>query len=263
MSVVSVLYSGSSGNCTFVGDSSSGVLIDIGGSYKKTIEGLAVSGISIAAVRGVYITHEHIDHVKGLKIFQKKHPEIPVYANGKTISELIRQNNITDNGNIYIIEDKGNFSGEYQVIPFETLHDSVAANGYIVKKDGVKIAGIATDLGCVTDIVRQNLYGCPTVVIESNYDKAMLAVGKYAYYLKQRIMSDEGHLSNDQCCELLPALVNQGTTRIILAHLSKENNMPDIALGCAENALAQCGISSDRYVLVAASRDVPTKPIFF
>lgn len=221
------LFSSSKGNSSFLGNPSEGILIDAGVSFKRLCTALSDNSIDIKAVRGVFITHSHSDHVKGLKTLTAK-TGIPVFGQRETLSELVKKDMISPCSEIYELDCPAAIAG-MEVKCFDTPHDTVRSCGYHVEfEDGRKCA-VCTDLGCVTETVDENICGCDLVLLESNYDPEMLKNGPYPYYLKERILSDNGHLSNSCCAAQAEMLLKSGTTRIILGHLSQENNTPQTA----------------------------------
>ena len=222
------LFSGSEGNCYYIGSSSGGILIDAGRSAKQITNALSEHDIDIKNIGAIFITHEHTDHVKGLKTLAGKN-NIKVYSSGGTVSELIKKDMINGRMNVSLIDDDGvECSGMY-IKPFNLSHDCREGFGYVVESSDGRRTAFVTDTGVVTDEIKTAVTGCDTVVIESNYDENMLLCGEYPYLLKRRILSEVGHISNDTCAKTVSELVKTGTSRIILAHLSKKNNMPCLA----------------------------------
>lgn len=231
---VCVFASGSSGNCLLLQDSGTKILIDAGISMRRIEEALNTCGASMKDIAGVLITHEHSDHVSGLKTLLK-HFDTPVYA-PHTVANHLRGMLPEIEDHINIINVGEHFSiGSLNVIAFHTPHDAPGSVGYRVEGNGC--FALATDMGHVTDEVFNALKGADTVLIESNHDEKMLVNGRYPLYLKRRILSDFGHLSNRCCAELARELAKSGTRRIILGHLSRENNTPQIAQGAVLAAL--------------------------
>jgi phosphoribosyl 1,2-cyclic phosphodiesterase len=232
MARVYPLFSSSKGNATFVGSPSSGILIDAGVSCKRLSEGLEICGINVDAVKAIFITHEHSDHVSGLNLFSKKY-NIPVFAQEKTLEGLIRNNRISSSVNASVVTQQGIEIDGMFVKCFSTPHDTEQSCGYRITMQDDKVITICTDLGNITSEVESNLVGSDLVLLESNYDEGMLKNGSYPYYLKKRILSDRGHLANNVCAKMVRKLLEKGTTRVILGHLSQENNTPSVA----ENAV--------------------------
>ncbi len=250
MSRIFSIASGSSGNCTLVGHRADNILVDVGVSCKAVTDALLASGTDPKSLKGIFITHEHTDHICGLRVFSKKH-NLPIFASFETAKaiaelypELEERLHITDGEVVF---------GDITVSRFATSHDCDGSSGYTFHlSDGRKCA-VCTDLGYVSPEVHAALSGCEAVLIESNHDVAMLQKGPYPPHLKNRILSDKGHLSNVSCAVELQKLIATGTTRIILGHLSRENNRPEIARTTTVAALMDCKMAEDRdYTLYIA-----------
>lgn len=256
------LYSGSSGNSTFIGDTNGGVLVDAGVSCKSIVEGLKAIDQKPESVKAILITHEHSDHIKGLNVFLKKFP-VPVISSKGTIEHLIDKNCIPPGINCHVISSGGIEVYGIEVYAFSTPHDAAESVGYKMVWGERKMA-VATDLGYITDEIKENLYGCDLVMLESNYDKQMLKESSYPYILKRRIQGDKGHLSNNDCADFALDLVKNGTTRFFLCHLSKENNMPEIAFEQTTTMLNENKIIQGQdYLLQVADRYKPSKGMSF
>ena len=239
---ICIFASGSGGNCLLLSDVSTHVLVDAGISMRRIEASLREAGIAMSDITGVLITHEHSDHISGLKMLLKYH-QVPVYA-PHTVANRMRGMFPDIDGSLNIIEVGTVFElGSLRVRAFHTPHDTDESVGYRFSGNG--IFAIATDMGHVTDEVLDGLTGAETVLIESNHDIDMLSYGPYPVYLKRRILSDRGHLSNKDCAVLARRLAENGTTRIILGHLSKENNTPETAL--AESRAALDGTRAELY----------------
>ena len=222
------LFSGSDGNCYYIGSADKGILIDCGRTAKQITEALSHRDIEMKNISAIFITHEHTDHVKALKTLASRH-NIKVYATEGTILALEEKNLINPKVNISPISFDGiEVNGNY-IKPFHISHDCREGVGYVVETSDERKTDFATDTGIVTDEIKNALKGCDTVVIESNYDENMLVSGDYPYDLKRRILSSRGHLSNAVCADTVTELIQTGTTRIILAHISRKNNMPCLA----------------------------------
>ncbi len=250
MARVYPLFSSSKGNATYIGTPSSGILIDVGVSCKRLCEGLEVCGIDSDAIKAVFITHEHSDHISGLSVFTKRF-NIPVYAQEKTLDKLIRENRISPKSRAEVITESFIEENGMLMKCFNTPHDTIESCGYrIHTPDGKKIT-VCTDLGNITSVVEENLIGSDFVLLESNYDEQMLKTGSYPYYLKKRISSSNGHLANKDCARIVRTLVETGTTRIVLGHLSQENNRPHIAEGATLEQLSGLERNKDYLLSVA------------
>ena len=222
------LFSSSSGNSTYIGSAKTGILVDGGVSAKKLKEALLGRDIDPSALGGIFITHEHSDHIKGVRILASTY-KIPVFATAETLAFLEENGTLTSKFPYKVIPYEGIEIGDIFVRPFRTPHDSRESCGYSIEfADGQK-AAIATDIGMITDEIRTNLLGCELVMLESNHDIGMLQNGPYPYALKRRILSEVGHLSNIACADMTAELISKGTGRIYLGHLSQDNNFPDLA----------------------------------
>lgn len=222
------LFSSSSGNSTYIGSAKTAVLIDAGVSAKKLKEALLSREIDPSALGGIFITHEHSDHINGMRILASTY-KIPVYATEGTMSFLEENGKVTNKFPYHIIPYEGIEVGDIFIKPFSTPHDSRESCGYRIEMPNDVKAAIATDIGSLTDEIKSNIMDCQLVMLESNHDVGMLQNGPYPYALKRRILSDVGHLSNVACAEMTAELVSKGTSRIFLGHLSKDNNFPDLA----------------------------------
>lgn len=249
------LFSSSGGNSVYIGTGNSGILVDIGRSARQTEKALSAIGVDPRSISAVFLTHEHTDHIAGLEVFTKKYKP-PIYSSAGTLVSL-KQRGMLKSGQISLTVDfSGTDVGDMRVTPFRTSHDAADPLGYVVDlPDGRKI-GIVTDTGFVSYDILSAVTGCDLVYIESNHDIAMLKTGAYPYHLKKRILSEIGHLSNDDCDSALTKLINKGTTRFVLAHLSRENNLPSLAFESAQSALLQTGARINRdYLLSVAEPD--------
>ena len=251
MAVFCSLFSGSSGNCEYIGYNGEGILIDAGVSAKRINNALNENDIDPGSILAIFVTHEHIDHISGLRVFAAKH-QIPVFASEKTICALQKDEKICNSLTLFSFENTISI-GSFTVERFDTSHDCEGSSGYKVTTPDNKTAAVCTDLGYISEQIVQKLCGCSLVMLESNHDVSMLRNGNYPISLKQRIASDKGHLSNPSCADILPELVSSGTAQIVLGHLSKENNRPQLAYDCAVSFLALKGyhVDLDYYLQVA------------
>ena len=262
MRVISIA-SGSSGNCTCVVTKNAKILIDAGVSAKKIVEGLCNEGIDPDTIDAILITHEHSDHIAGLAVFVCKY-RATVYGTHETLQAIISANrgkplpteqfrSVTP-GVILTVNDT-------EIVSCYTSHDAAKPVAYGIRADG-KYFAMATDLGCYDGTIVEHLSGADAILLESNYDRDMLLVGPYPYILKRRIKGAYGHLSNDDCGSLMVSVMHCDLRHIILAHLSKDNNYPELALASAEAVLRK----NWRYTepcpkITVAKRDVPTEAI--
>lgn len=241
------LYSGSGGNATYFSNGKTGILIDAGKSARSLTNALKEIGAfgedaKNPPIDAIFITHEHRDHIAALAVFLKKNP-VPVHVtagSAERIYTLLGDSPVRD----CVVVHPTLFSasvGSVTVSSFPTSHDSNMSVGYRITartENGIRTFGYATDLGIVTPAVEKGLLGCEAVVLESNHDENMLLDGPYPYDLKLRIRSRRGHLSNRDAAAFIAALRESGTERFLLAHLSKENNLPILAYEEALAALA-------------------------
>ena len=227
--------SGSTGNCCLVSDGGVNVLIDAGISARRIVQGLGVLGLAPQDVCGVLITHEHSDHISGLPVLVKR-TGMRIFAPSE-LGEVLRRVKPELSESIdYIPHDGGLCVGDVRITAFPTPHDASASFGYRI--EGSEVFAFATDTGHISDELLQGLQGADTVVIEANHDKVMLKNGPYPPFLKQRVLSKHGHLSNDDCAKLACLLADSGTRQIILGHLSQQNNTPEAAETAVSEALS-------------------------
>lgn len=232
------LASSSKGNAFYIGDRSEGILIDVGLGPRVLKNAMALAGLEPSMVKAVFVTHEHSDHVKGLRQFTQAY-DVPVYGSRETLEELIMHNHVAEHTQLFEINKRTVEQANVAVSAFDTSHDSVHSLGFRVETPGGKAIGFSTDLGVVTAEVAAGLHGCKLVMIESNYDREMLRTGPYPMFLKRRVASRTGHLSNDDCAAEMVRLVLSGTEQFVLGHLSEENNRPGLALEHAIDVLQQ------------------------
>lgn len=245
------LFSSSSGNCTYIGSRDCGILVDAGSSCKSILCALEYREISPNSIKAIAVTHEHSDHIKGLKTLLKK-LSVPVIASPVTLSALRSAGAISENSEVLAVESGVKMDGML-ISRFATSHDCEGSSGYKVLLPDGRSTAVCTDLGYINEEIKKQLLGCDLVMLESNHDINMLRNGPYPFALKERILSDRGHLSNTQCAEMLPNLVKSGTTRLILAHLSRHNNLPTLAMSAARAGLVEAGLKEELdYMLYVA-----------
>ena len=237
--------SGSTGNCALV-SADGHILIDAGISLRRIRANLSLSGLTSEDVSGVLITHEHSDHISGLAMLVKYH-KIPVYAPAAVAVFLRGSIPGIDACLREIVPGEAFSLGGMNIRAFPTPHDARQSVGYRIESGAV--FGFATDMGCVTEEIVSGLSGADAVVIEANHDTDMLLSGPYPAYLKQRVLSERGHLSNEEGAALALRLAEGGTRTIVLGHLSRENNTPSLAVGTVREALRQ----GEREVFVCAA----------
>ena len=235
---VRVFASGSAGNCLLVSDGDAHLLIDAGISMRRIQQSLSLCSLAWQDITGVLITHEHSDHISGLGMLVRRHA-LPVYAPHTVASRLLgalpslqEQLRVVPVGVPFPV-------GALSVTAFHTPHDTDESVGYRI--EGSAVYAHATDTGSVTEELLAGLTGADTVLIEANHDLAMLRDGPYPFYLKKRILSARGHLSNADCAALARRLAESGTRRVILGHLSRTNNRPELATAAVAAALAGSG----------------------
>lgn len=246
------LFSGSSGNCIFVSYNDTAILIDAGVSGRRIEAALADIGESFDKIAGIFITHEHSDHICGAGILSRRH-NVPIYANtdtweamrpnlGKIKTEFIRYIEL---GGIVTV-------GDITVKPFPIPHDAACPVGYNIFINDRKLT-IATDIGHMDNELLTNMEKSEMILLESNHDVEMLRTGRYPWPLKQRILGDKGHLCNDTAGKVVAYLAKNGTKKFLLGHLSKENNFPELAYQTVCNALMDMQINpkKDIYLEVA------------
>lgn len=235
--------SGSSGNCYYLGSKDNGLLIDAGIGIRSVTKALREYGVAFEKIKAVLITHDHADHIKTVGCFGDKY-NIPIYTTEGVHNGILRNKVVQTN--LYqsrrVIEKEQTFSiGEFNITAFEVLHDSIENVGYRIEFDGQCFV-IITDIGSVTDKVREYARNANHLVIEANYDETMLQTGRYPWVLKQRISNGMGHLSNRLTAEFLCEIYNKEMQNIWLCHLSQDNNHPVIAYQTVEKRLASQGI---------------------
>ncbi len=236
---ISIFASGSGGNCMLLSEGDSHLLLDAGISARRIEQSLQRAGLRIQDISGVLITHEHSDHVSGLKTLLTR-GRLPLYAPhtvaarlGGMLPAALESMTVIPVGSVFPV-------ASLRVSAFHTPHDTDESVGYRVEGDGGVFA-LATDMGHVTQEVLEGLLGADTVLIESNHDPELLCAGPYPVPLKRRILSERGHLSNPDCAALAAQLAAAGTGTVILGHLSRENNRPELALAESSRALAGTG----------------------
>ena len=227
--------SGSSGNCSLVSEGKANILIDAGISMRRTVSALAQLGLAPRDLCGVLITHEHSDHISGLSMLVKHHG-LRIFAPAPLCEELARVKPDIKQSLNSIPEDDRFSLGGLELSCFRTVHDAVYSVGY--RFAGEQSLGFATDTGSINDELLGGLEGADIALIEANHDIAMLKNGAYPYFLKRRILAPTGHLSNDDSGVLANYLAAHGTGKIILGHLSRENDTPELALSAVSAAVS-------------------------
>ena len=260
------IASGSSGNCIYVGSANTHILMDVGISRKRTVDALKEIGLDMTDIDGIFLTHEHTDHITGLPVIAK-HSQMPIYATRGTI-EAIRKmpkfQDIDPGRFICVRSDEPVSIGDLKIDPMHISHDAADPVGYRIY-EGQKKACICTDLGCYTDYTEECLKDSDILLLESNHDINMLQVGNYPYRLKQRILGERGHLSNASSGQLLSKVLNNHLKGIFLGHLSQENNLPELAFETVkcEITLGNCPYRGDDFRIEVAKRDCVSAGIEF
>lgn len=224
------IASGSSGNCIYVGSEATHLLVDVGISGKRTENGLHELGLTGRDIDGILITHEHADHIQGLGVIARKY-EIPIYATAGTIKAMkscSSLGNVEESLYREVQEDRKLTIKDLTINPMHISHDAAQPVGYRISYGSRRVA-VCTDLGVYNDYTVECLKGMDALLLEANHDVNMLQVGPYPYYLKQRILGDRGHLSNENSGRLFGRILHDGLCTILLGHLSKENNLPELA----------------------------------
>lgn len=230
--------SGSSGNCYLVQSEETKLLIDVGIAGKRVVSGLAENSLAPTDVNGILLTHEHIDHVKSIRMMGKQAEFATVYGSKGTISRI--EDKLPMGRTVAFPKCKDFNIGDITVMPFHLSHDAAEPIGYSFKKDGKQIS-IVTDTGCVTDEIFEHVKNADLLVMEANHEVNILKMSRYTYNLKRRILGEEGHLSNEAAGKCICKMLNQRSgkeiPRIVLAHLSNENNTPEQAFLTIRNIL--------------------------
>ena len=255
------IASGSSGNCIYIGSDQTCVLIDAGISCKRITDALKLIDRRPEEISAVLVTHEHSDHISGLGVLSRK-AHIPVYATAATIRQIMRYAPLgkVDESLFHAIDADLPFTvGDLKIEAFHVSHDAADPVAYRVENGG-RAAAVATDMGCFSRYTLSHLKDLDTVLVESNHDENMLQVGPYPYPLKQRILSEKGHLSNVSAGMLLAQVLNDHMKKAYLGHLSKTNNYDELAYATVMSELAldeQCPYKEGDIPVEVASRTHP------
>ena len=250
------LCSGSSGNATYIEAGSARLLIDAGLSCKRITELLGRIGVTPGSLSAILITHEHVDHIRGVNVLSKKY-DLPVYANAETWSVMREPLKDVAPKNMCVFEtDRDFYLGGVRILPFAVPHDAVRCVGFTVSEGARKVA-VCTDLGHADERILSVLYDSDLVLFEANHDVDMLMAGSYPYLLKKRILSGSGHMNNEDCGKAIVKLCETGVKNVILGHLSRENNYPELAMVTVRAVLEDAGVA-DKVRLAVAAREEPT-----
>jgi len=253
------LYSGSSGNCLFVQSENTKLLVDSGESARKIENALSSINVDAKNIDGILITHEHVDHTKSLGTLSKKY-NIPVYASQETWAAMPEQSQKIDSSlQKFYIPNETLKIGDFSINPFEIPHDAANPCGFNICHNDIQMS-IATDLGHITKELTEAIEKSSFILLESNYDPEILKFSRYPYYLKKRISGEYGHLSNNEAGKLIAYLSNGNLKNVMLGHLSKENNFPELAYKTVADELINHNFSAE-IGLSVASRENPSKII--
>ncbi len=257
MNKLTTLFSSSSGNSALISDGDTNILVDAGVSSSRIVKALWDINIDICEIDAILVTHEHTDHIKGIGVLSRNY-NIPVYTNSSTMLAMLSQIGDLNEHNIKVVECSKQFEiRDVAVTPFAIPHDAVAPMGYKICTQYGAVS-VATDTGHITKSMLSNMAKSDAVLIEANHDVDMLTNGKYPYPLKKRILSDKGHLSNQNAAWLATQLAMWGTKKIILGHLSEQNNTEQKAYDAAKSTLEQnkIKVGSDVLLKVASKNSI-------
>ena len=249
------LASGSKGNCTIVSSDNITLMIDDGLNIRDLTQRAREANIDLSAIDAILVTHEHSDHIKGIASLVKKY-SIPLYCHKESAKGLDAYSSA------YLVDRDMDLPfdiGDIHISPFRLPHDSNYNLGYRLI-DGKRTISIATDLGCINEGIIRNLAESDLVMLESNHDIDMLRQGAYPFLLKQRILGKNGHLSNDECAQSITELAKYGTKHFVLAHLSQDNNTPELAFECTAKALESARIIEGKDVFVETAFQYKSTP---
>ncbi|HKY99944.1 MAG TPA: MBL fold metallo-hydrolase [Rhabdochlamydiaceae bacterium] len=251
------LASGSKGNCIYLGTSKTKILIDAGLSAKAIATRLALINVELSEIDAILVTHEHTDHIRGLGILGCK-LGIPIFANSDTAKAIVAMFHEVPKFKIFSTGESFEF-GEMQVHPFSIQHDAIDPVAFAIQIEGLKL-GFCADLGFATTLVQNQLKKCDYLYLESNHQPSMVhACARPAVY-KQRVLSRQGHLSNEECATLLVNVFHEGLKHVHLAHLSSECNAPELALKISREALEKSSMHTE---ISIALQDEISRPIYF
>ena len=262
MATFFTLASSSAGNSSYIGACSGGILVDCGINCRAVESGLNSRDIKPEKLSGILITHEHIDHIKGVGVLSRKY-DIPIYANDNTWAVMEKNIGKIKEHNIRIMDRRSSIAiKDLEIRSFNIPHDAIAPVGYTVSSGG-KNASVVTDFGVFTEEIRDNIIDSDIILLESNHDINMLRMGPYPYNLKLRVLGENGHLSNEDCGNAIVSLIKSDKKKqIMLGHLSGTNNHPDLAYQTVVDVLSANGIRpGDDVTLQLASRHNPSEII--
>jgi len=249
------LFSGSTGNCTYIASENTKILIDAGVSCVRISKALAELNTNLDEIDAILVTHEHSDHTKGLTTIAKKY-HVPIYTSSKTW-KMMESLKVVETCQLTFTPNKEFEIGDFKIFPFSIPHDAIDPCGFSILAENKKIT-LATDIGHLTREIVSYMEHSDILLLESNYDTATLKCGSYPYFLKERILGEKGHLSNDMASKAVSYLCKNGVNNIILGHLSRENNFPELAYQTAINELNASNLTCN---LTVANRDCIDTPL--
>lgn len=245
------LYSGSSGNSVLVSSGNTSILVDAGLAGKTIESAMTAIGEDLSEVKGILISHEHSDHIKGAGILSRKY-NIPIYANERTWDAMERTVGKISESNKRLINGEATIGG-FAVRTFRVPHDAACCIGFTIEDTSGKKVSTVTDVGVFTEEIKRNIKDSDIILIESNHDIEMLKFGPYPYELKRRVLSEIGHLSNEDCGKAITEILGGFERKIILGHLSGTNNVPELAMKTVEDVLRMKGVA------IGENRDLTLK----
>lgn len=252
------LASGSSGNCQYIEYKNTKIIIDAGLSGKKIEENLEKIGVKASDIDAIFVTHEHIDHIKSVGVLSRRH-NLKVFSNKMTLDGMLPTVKKLDAKNTFIFENGKSFTfKDLEIMPVSTFHDCANGCGFVISGD--KKVSLLTDTGWVNQDAMEKMDGSELFYLESNHDVDMLMNGTYTYATKQRILSTKGHLSNENAAEVLSMILKKKKEKILLGHLSSDNNLPEVALQTITNILtSEHKEENIDYTIDVAPRFLPSK----
>jgi phosphoribosyl 1,2-cyclic phosphodiesterase len=259
------IASGSSGNCIYTGTDSTHLMIDAGISGKRIEQGLHTIGLTTSDMHGILVTHEHNDHISGLGVVARKYG-LPIYATAGTVRAILESKSIgkVDESLFHVIRADETFTiGDMEILPLTISHDAAEPVAYVLRQ-GKKSAAVVTDLGVYNEYLSSRLQQMDVLFLEANHDIRMLQAGRYPYPLKQRILGEKGHLSNEASGQFLGGLLHDDLKAVVLGHLSKENNYAQLAYETVrlEITMNDTPYRGDDFPLMVANRDCVSERIF-
>lgn len=256
------LFSSSRGNSYYISGNNEAILVDAGRNCKQLELALMSNEIDTKTIKAIFVTHEHTDHISALKVFAKRYA-LPIYGTAGTIDALIKGEKVDKNANLNVIENEI-ILGDMSIKRVATSHDASESCGYFITTADGRKCSVVTDTGFLREDALEALKNSNAAVIESNHDVNMLKSGPYPYILKKRVLSMTGHLSNEDCSKVLPMLIENGVTHLMLSHLSQENNLPRLALDTAVAKLSTHNMIKDKdYTIMTAPVETNGKKIIF